>query len=616
MAKIKKAVKNTRVIILLVSLFIALYLIYPNPFADGVSIRSVTTNSSAIIAGIENPQPNAPPMRKERIGAIEINNIKHDISNVIDFHEATSNLVAEQQVRIFTNKNIYLLETKPITETIVTDELIEEEIPLTVEKVIEEDGKNKSITEYVTENITKTINETFINQTNFEPYFIPKNITTTVNKTKIILVNKTITNIIGVEDLGLNIFNAPKTNLRKGLDLQGGTRVILEPEKQLSEDDMDILKSNMERRLNVFGLSDVIIRIVRDKPALLGGLPKFILVEIPGANEQEVEELLSKQGKFEAKIKNETVFRGGQDITYVCRSAECSGIDPNAGCGASGSGWSCRFSFSISLKPEAARRQANATSNLAIVGTGRNRYLEEQLKLHLDDQEVDALNIGASLKGRAVTDIQISGSGIGRTQQEAILDSLGNMKRLQTILITGSLPVKLNVVRTDNISPVLGSKFINNAILIGILALFAVSTIVIIRYRNINIALPMLFALASEIIMLLGLASFIGWNLDIAAIAGIIVATGTGVDHLIVITDETLSRKRESFVNWKERLKSAFFIISGAYFTITVAMLPLLFAGAGLLKGFALTTIAGVTLGVFIARPAYAKMLEELVKKH
>jgi len=52
-----------------------------------------------------------------------------------------------------------------------------------------------------------------------------------------------------------------------------------------------------------------------------------------------------------------------------------------------------------------------------------------------------------------------------------------------------------------------------------------------------------------------------------------------------------------------------------AYFSTVVAMLPLLFAGAGLLKGFAITSILGVTFGVFITRPAYAAVVEILVKE-
>jgi len=51
-----------------------------------------------------------------------------------------------------------------------------------------------------------------------------------------------------------------------------------------------------------------------------------------------------------------------------------------------------------------------------------------------------------------------------------------------------------------------------------------------------------------------------------------------------------------------------------AYFTTIVAMAPLMLMGASLLKGFALTTITGVTIGVFITRPAFAEMLRILVK--
>ncbi len=45
-----------------------------------------------------------------------------------------------------------------------------------------------------------------------------------------------------------------------------------------------------------------------------------------------------------------------------------------------------------------------------------------------------------------------------------------------------------------------------------------------------------------------------------------------------------------------------------------VAMAPLLFAGAGLVKGFALTTMLGVTVGVLVTRPAFAVIIEVLVK--
>jgi preprotein translocase subunit SecD len=186
------------------------------------------------------------------------------------------------------------------------------------------------------------------------------------------------------------------------------------------------------------------------------------------------------------------------------------------------------------------------------------------------------------------------------------------MKRLQTVLITGSLPVQLDIVRVDTISPILGQQFLNNALLIGAVAILAVALVVFLRYRSFVVSAPMVVAMLSEAVLILGVAALIGWNLDLAAIAGIIIAVGTGVDDQIVIADETLGSGASARQTWKSRMKNAFFIIFAAYFTLVVAMLPLWFAGAGMLRGFAITTILGVSVGVFITRPAYAVFVEKL----
>ncbi len=445
------------------------------------------------------------------------------------------------------------------------------------------------------------------------------------NQTITIKTNKDSYKIITKEDsmgvdLGLTVYNAPTNNIKKGLELQGGTRVLLQPEETIDDETLDDLMLTMEQRLNVYGLSDIIIRKASDLPEYLGGTGnQFIVVEVPGVNEEEVKDLISKQGKFEAKVGNTTVFKGGNDITYVCRSANCAGIDPNTGCGQSGNQWFCRFRFAIALSPEAAQKQAEATKDLDIVPGeegSRQQYLSEKLILFLDDIQVDELNIGADLKGRAVTDIEISGSGIGITQNEAVFNSLKNMKRLQTILITGSLPVKLNIVKTDSVSPVVGEEFVKNALFVALLALIVVSLIIFLRYKRLKLIIPMVLTSVFEVILLLGVASLINWNIDIASIAGIIIMIGTGINDQIVITDETLSGESKQIIyDWKKRIKRALFVIMAAYSTIVVAMLPLIQAGAGLLKGFAITTIIGATVGVIITRPAYANTIEILLKE-
>lgn len=576
MSKAKKLFTNWRIIILIIFLVFALISIRPNPWNEGVAIRSVMKNSSAALAGIESPKPGLSPMSHEVI--VAMNN--KPINTIADYYAFVSELDINRTVTIKTNKKSYTLMTK--------GEYLIEELNETEEKIVEE---------------TIKVNETKNNETIVVDKIINKTIT--VPKTKKILT--------GMQDIGLSIMQAPTTNIRKGLDLQGGTRVLLQPAEPIDDDMMSVIMDNLKQRLNVYGLTDVIVKEVRDKPALLGEGNRYILVEIAGATEEEVKDLLAKQGKFEAKISETTVFRGGEDITYVCRTAECSGIDPNRGCGKIEGGMACNFMFSISLTPKAAQKQADATRDLAVEKREQGEYLSEPLQLFLDDKKVDQLNIAADLQGRAVTEIAISGSGAGASEQEAIVNALNEMKRLQTILITGSLPVKLNIVKTDNISPMLGVQFLKNAIFVGIIAILAVAAIIAIRYRYLKVAATMIIISVSEIFMLLGFAALVGWNMDLASIAGIIIAVGTGVDDQVVITDETLRKEAGHFGGWKQRLKRAFFIIMAAYVTTTVAMVPLIFAGAGLLKGFALTTIAGITIGVFITRPAFASIIQILV---
>ncbi len=566
--KAKKMFTNLRIIIALIFIVLALVAINPNPWAEGATIRNVAVNSSASLAGIESPKPNSPPMSRERIIAIN----SEPVESEADYHQIVSGLDINRTVHIKTNEGLYKLKTRPSTKTIILNETETVEV---VEEVFDEETNT-------TKNITKKV---------------------TRNKTKII--------VEGTEDLGLSVYDSPHTNIRKGLELQGGTRVLLQPEEELSDEEMGMLIDNMRYRLNIYGLSDVIVREAGD---LSGN--QYVVAEIAGAKESEVKELLSRQGKFEAKVGNKTVFRGGNDITYVCKSADCSGIDPMSGCGKTGEDqWVCKFRFSISLTPEAAERQADATGDLEVITENNDQYLSEKLYLYLDNKQVDELNIGADLKGHAATEIAISGSGVGVTQQEAVYNSLDNMKEMQTILITGSLPVKLEIVKTDSISPVFGAEFIRNSIMIGLAAITAVAIVIFLRYRRLKVAMPMLFTSITEVIILLGVASLIGWNLDLAAIAGIIIAVGTGVDHQVVITDETLEGSSGEIYDWKKRIKKAFGIIMGAYFTTLVAMIPLWFAGAGLLKGFALTTIIGISGGVLITRPAYAAVIEILLKE-
>ena len=236
------------------------------------------------------------------------------------------------------------------------------------------------------------------------------------------------------------------------------------------------------------------------------------------------------------------------------------------------------------------------------------------MDLYLDGELVDSLFISENLKGQATTGISISGPGYGSSEITALEDATANMNTLQTILITGSLPFDLEIVKLDTISPVMGESFLKNTLLVAILSVIAVGVVIFLRYRQLKYVFPVMFTLIAELFLILSFAAMVGWNLDIAALAGILAAIGTGVDDQIVILDEAVRGRKEN-TSTQERLKRAFFIIFAAYATTVVAMLPLWNAGAGLLRGFALTTIAGVTIGVFLTRHAFASLIEKMEKE-
>ncbi|RKX82077.1 MAG: hypothetical protein DRP57_10635 [Spirochaetes bacterium] len=395
----------------------------------------------------------------------------------------------------------------------------------------------------------------------------------------------------------------PKTNIKTGLDLSGGARALVKAKnKTLSSSEIRDLVDVLSNRFDVYGIKDMNILPVSD----LSG-DNYVLIEIAGATPKDLEELVSQQGKFEAKIGNDTVFIGGnQDITSVCRNdASCSGIrtcqkNPKSG------GYFCNFQFSVFLSQGAANRQANLTKDLEINHSSDGDYLSKKLDLYVDDNYLSSLSISEGLKGVATTQVSISGSGAGETQQEAFKATEAEMHRLQTILITGSLPYKLDIVKLDTISPTLGKEFVHSILLAGLIAILAVSIVIFIRYKKVKSSLAMIITSLSEIVIILGVASFIKWNLDLPSIAGILASIGTGVDDQIVILDEA---RQKIFLSLKQKLKRAFAIVLGAYFTSLVALIPLMWAGAGLLKGFAITTIIGISVGVFITRPAFSDMV-------
>ncbi len=440
--------------------------------------------------------------------------------------------------------------------------------------------------------------------------------------------------------LAIDVQNVPKTNLKFGLDISGGIRALV---KVNSSEALEQTIQTLQTRISVFGLRESTFRAVEKN---------FIEISIAGGTKDELSELLSKQGKFEAKIpfiiklsngkgeitldkkyeiiledgktrigdkevrENETfelstiqftvnkisqninltaqVFTGS-DIKLVFFDPQKSRIERTD----SGYSWM----FSVQLSNEGAQRFAWVTKNIP---TSLN-YLESQIFLYLDDKLIDALNIVSNLKGKAETEIAITGGA--DTQQEAVKEK----SKLQSILRSGALPASIEIAQMDTISPNLGQAFLFSALLAAAGAVVGITVVVSLRYKKPKLIFPMVLVSLSEVIIILGISAG-RITIDLPFIAGVIATIGTGIDAQIIMLDEAM-RKTERIETLREKLSRAFFIIFGSAGTIIAAMLPLTVLGFGMLQGFAIVTIIGVLSGILITRPAFGAIIEKLVKE-
>ena len=494
------------------------------------------------------------------------------------------------------------------------------------------------------------------------------------------------------------------TNIQKGLDLEGGTRVLLSIQGNNTTEGMaNEIAGILEQRVSAFGLTQTSVRTVR-----LGG-EHMIQMEIASTNQSQLRDLVSQEGKFESRlpipvsdtqefslgentynfqyengqvtVAGETHDPGdqfkldGTTFYYVNNTDSGANLHVVAYSGqdvedvltsdsrVTGGQGGYSFRFPVIITREAAQNVQEVSSNYPTITLQgqRDPYLGEldnsgqpaKLMLYVDGQQQSSLNVGAVFKNQVITQPSINGGG------ETAAEAREDMKELQAVLQSGSLPSPIQIDSMSTISSSLGGQFMSAAIISIVASLIAVGALIFARYGNAKLVLPIVITGSSEVYILLGafFSTFI--TLDLASIAGIIAAVGTGVDDQIIITDESGNDKIR---DWTKRLKRAFFVIFTSAASTIGAMAPIVSpsisnmaigaAGLGLIgydlytkktkphhlligalavavsavaftmnpsgfalqaiRGFAITTILGVMVGISITRPAYAKILEYL----
>ena len=383
----------------------------------------------------------------------------------------------------------------------------------------------------------------------------------------------------------------------------------------VSQQTVEETKSVLDSKLNRLGLQDIKVKMVDNK---------YILIDLAGMDVAEAQEVVGKPGKFEIRIETEN--NESMHVLYgdAVQSVEIPSKDQNS--------WGVPFVLS---------EEGAAVFQKAAIDSGATKRPEDHyISMYLDKDQIFSAPLSPELAdslGKAPTrnlEARVGGGDEGSMKA----------KELYIHLREGALPVNIEVVGSGQVSAALGSQFKLQMVIAGMIALLAVAGMIYYRYREKRIVLPMVMTSFSEVVMLLGVWALAGWQLDLASLAGIIMVIGTGVDQLVIITDE-LIRGGEAAASAAERsikeraaeaaekagvgkvatttskvyltrLSRAFIIILGAAATTAAAMLPLLVMGFGALTGFALIIILGVFLGTVIARPAYGRIIGYIMAAH
>ena len=349
----------------------------------------------------------------------------------------------------------------------------------------------------------------------------------------------------------------------------------------------DMTKDILSDKLNSLGLKDIPVRTVGED---------YILIDFAGIDLATAKDIAEKPGKFEIRIQ--TI---GNDSVHVLYGDNIESVGVP---GFHDGQWHTPFRLT--------ETGALALQRIAIETGASDNPEAHWINMYLDDNEVYSAPLSPSAADRLKQfPIYAWESSTGGDEESKI-----QAEQLQIHLRAGALPVNVELVGSGHVDAALGKQFKTQSVIAGLLSLLAVAFVVFRRYHQKEILMPMVATSICEVFMILGFAGAVGWQLDLPSIAGIIAAIGTGIDHLVIITDEVLYEgKLPSTKIYLERITKAFGIIFAAAATTTIAMSPLVVMGFGALKGFAITTIIGVLIGVLIARPVYGIVIKELLQK-
>jgi len=393
-------------------------------------------------------------------------------------------------------------------------------------------------------------------------------------------------------------------DLKLGLDLQGGSQVLLEadlPEgRTLAEGDISAAKTIVENRVNGLGVAEAIVQAQGDNR---------IIVELPGVrNADQAVETIRSTGQLEFVEPGGFTLNTGMiinttnnpDAAAIAQAAIQSGaIDP-AAIPYPGQVFNTVMTGDVLASATAVPNefgQWRISFTLTSAGSGQfadytSSHVGQTLAIVLDGRVLSAPTINQAIIGGSG---EISGQF---TQEEA--ESLAIQMRY------GALPVPLKVVDIRTIGASLGQDSVNRSVRAAIIGLSAVCIYMLALYQ-----LPGLLAVLALLCYItfnLAIYKLIPVTLTLPGIAGFILSIGMAVDANILIFErlkEELRAGRSIRLAVEAGFNRAWPAIWDSNLSTLITCVVLFWFGntfgASTVKGFAITLACGVLLSMFSA---------------
>ncbi len=393
---------------------------------------------------------------------------------------------------------------------------------------------------------------------------------------------------------------------RKGLDIQGGMRVVLRAKTNDPEfvrkkgvwthDKLETVANIMRRRVDALGVAEPVVypqgedRVVVELPGLKN--PEEALNVIQSTAKLEfryVPQFETGEWRHEPEIKNgqptgyeEIIGSDGKPVSPQELDDKVfsqppvldgSELEPNSQPELTPQGYVVQFEF----RDEAKRIFEEFTRT----------HIGKPLAVFLDKRLISAPRINDVIPGKGI----IEGNF---TAEQA--------KTLANQLNAGALPVPLERLQLTTVEATLGTQAVHQTLIAGIVGLSLVLLFMLVFYQ-----LPGL--LADIALLLYALFTFalfkaIPVTLTVPGIAGFILSIGMAVDANILIF-ERLKEERKAGRSMKAAIQEGFRRAFSAIFDSNVCTLitcAILYQfGTGQVRGFAVTLALGVVVSMFTA---------------